>query len=241
MTQSTADAAAITQNLERIHARIGAACEKAGRARDSVRLVAVSKKQPLAALRAAAAAGQLCFGENYVQEGALKAQALLEGGVAVEIHLIGALQKNKARDAAQWFSAIDTVDSPELAARLNGQCERLEKSLPVLLEINLGEEQKAGFDFTAAAALLARAEEFPRLQFEGLMAIPPLRADTQQSRQDFQILAAEFTKLRERFAAPPPNHSLTRLSMGMSHDFELAIACGATEVRIGTAIFGARI
>lgn len=233
------DPAAIAGNLAKIRTRMGAACMQAGRAADSVRLLAVSKKQPLEALLAAFAAGQRFFGENYPQEGALKAQALQARGITAEIRLIGALQKNKARDAVQWFSAIETVDSPELAARLHGQCERSGKSLPVLLEINLGEAQKAGFDFASAAALLARAQEFPRLRFEGIMAIPPVRTDEASARADFMQLAQSFAGLRARFPSAG-NLALNALSMGMSHDFELAIACGATEVRVGTAIFGGR-
>lgn len=239
MKQTPDNSAAIAENLSRVRARIHAACDRAGRAADSVRLMAVSKKQPIEAVLAAIAAGQRLFGENYAQEGVLKAQALQARGIAAEIRLIGALQKNKARDAVQWFSAVETLDSPELAARLQGQCERFDKTLPVLLEINLGEAQKAGFDLDSAAALLARARDFPRLKFQGLMAIPPVRADEASARADFMLLSEGFAGLRARYPAAG-NISLAELSMGMSHDFELAIACGATEVRVGTAIFGER-
>ncbi len=234
----------IAINLFNVRARMDAACARAGRPAGSVTLLAVSKLQPVEKLVAAVAAGQTRFGENYVQEGVLKVKALQAAGVAAQFHLIGALQKNKSRDAAQFFSVVETVDSAELALKLDGQCARQERaSLPVLLEVNLaGEDQKAGLSAAAAGALLRDAAKFPRLEFRGLLAIPPVRADPGESRADFLAMRALFDKLREHFpaATSAPNVNLTELSMGMSHDFELAIECGATQVRVGTAIFGNR-
>ena len=234
----------IANNLAAVRARMEAACLRAGRPSGSVTLLAVSKLQPVEKLIAAVAAGQTRFGENYVQEGVAKIKALQAAGVAAEFHLIGALQKNKARDAAQFFSQVETVDSTELALKLEQQCVRQERaSLPVLLEINLGgEAQKAGLSAAAAGALLQEAAKFPRLEFRGLLAIPPVRADPEASRADFQAMRALFDKLRQLFpdGSSPANVKLTELSMGMSHDFEVAIECGATQVRVGTAIFGNR-
>ncbi len=236
---SDVNPARIADNLARVRERIAAACARAGRDPASVRLVAVSKKQPVEALLAAVEGGHSLFGENYVQEGAAKARALAERGLAAQIRLIGPLQRNKARDAVQHFSAVETLDSPELAARLQGQCERFGKKLEVLLEINYEEAQKAGLDREAAAALLARAGEFPALRFAGLMCIPPVRREAAESRTDFLRLRDLRDELRGK-APAAPNLSLAALSMGMSHDFEPAVECGATEVRVGTAIFGAR-
>jgi hypothetical protein len=234
----------IAVNLARVRARMDAACARAGRPAGAVSLLAVSKLQPVEMLIAAAAAGQVRFGENYVQEGVAKCKALQAAGVTAEFHLIGALQKNKARDAAQFFARIETVDSPELAAKLDAQCERQGRAaLPVLLEVNLaGEGQKAGLSAAAAGTLLQEAAKFPRLEFRGLLAIPPVHADPEESRADFEAMRMLFDTLRRNFPAgtAAANVNLTELSMGMSHDFEVAIECGATQVRVGTAIFGAR-
>ena len=234
----------IAENLSRVNDRITAACTRSGRPVDSVSLLAVSKLQPVEKLIAAVAAGQTRFGENYVQEGVAKVKALQAAGVAAEFHLIGALQKNKARDAAQFFARIESVDSSELAAKLDQQCERYGRAaLPVLLEVNLGgEAQKAGLSAAAAGALLQQAAKFPRLQFRGLLAIPPVQTDPEASRADFLALGALFDALRRGLpsGSAAANIQLTELSMGMSHDYEVAIECGATQVRVGTAIFGAR-
>lgn len=239
------DGLTIAENLAAVRARMDAACIRSGRPAGAVTLVAVSKLQPLEKIIAAVAAGQGRFGENYVKEGVEKITALKAAGVTAEFHLIGGLQKNKARDAAQHFSVVETVDSAELALKLEQQCIRHERaSLPVLLEVNLaGESQKAGLSAAAAGALLQSAALYPRLAFRGLMAIPPVRMAEAESRADFTAMRELFGTLRGLFpggVASPPNVDLAVLSMGMSHDFEIAIECGATQVRVGTAIFGAR-
>jgi pyridoxal phosphate enzyme (YggS family) len=234
----------IAENLSQVRARMDAACARAGRPAGSVTLLAVSKLQPVEKIIAAVNAGQVRFGENYVQEGVVKIKALQAAGITAEFHLIGALQKNKARDAAQFFSRVETVDSPELAAKLDAQCERHGRaSLPVLLEVNLvGEAQKAGLSAAGAGSLLQEAVKFPRLEFRGLLAIPPVRPDPEESRADFEAMRLLFDTLRRNFPNGPPaaNVNFTELSMGMSHDYEVAIECGATQVRVGTAIFGTR-
>lgn len=244
MTGPACDWRHVADNLAAIRARLAAAAARAARPPDSVRLVAVSKKQPPEALLAAWEAGHRTFGENYVQEGVAKVRWLTERGVdaaaGLEMRLIGPLQRNKARDAAQHFAAVETLDSAELAARLQGQCERFGRAaLPVLIEVNLaGEASKSGLDAAGAAALLARAAEFPALQFAGLMSVPPVRDSAEASRGDFLALRRLRDALRS--GPRPPNAVLDDLSMGMSHDFELAVECGATEVRVGTALFGPR-
>jgi len=229
----------IAQRLAAVKASVARACRDAGRDPAEVTLVAVSKKQPLEAMLAAYEAGQRVFGENYVQEGAGKAREFLARGLDARIRFIGGLQKNKARDAAQFFAAVETLDSAELAAKLEAQCVRFGRRLEVLLEINYGEAQKSGLDWPEADALLRRAGEFPHLNFAGLMCIPPPRVDAALSRADFLALRDGMAALRARLPAAP-NVDLRTLSMGMSHDYRIAIACGATEVRVGTAIFGPR-
>lgn len=229
----------IAARLAAVRESVARACRDAGRNPAEVALVAVSKKQPFEALLAAYEAGQRVFGENYVQEGAGKAREFLSRGLDARIRFIGGLQKNKARDAAQYFSAVETLDSAELAAKLEAQCVRFNRRLEVLVEINYGEAQKSGLDWPGAESLLRRAGEFPHLQFAGLMCIPPPRADAALARVDFLALRDGMSRLRAGLP-PATNLDLRTLSMGMSHDYPVAIACGATEVRVGTAIFGSR-
>ncbi len=227
----------IADNVARVRERIAAACARSGRAPQDVRLMAVSKTHPASAIREAVAAGVTLFGENRVQEYAEKAADLHE--TAAEFHLIGHLQSNKAAKAAELFNAVDSVDSWKLAERLSGAAEKLGKTLAVLLEVNVGgEEAKSGFapDSEELLVLLAKASDLRHLRIRGLMTIPPHTEDPNGARPYFQTLRA----LRDRLAKDFPQAKLGELSMGMSHDYEIAIEEGSTCVRVGTAIFGER-
>jgi PLP dependent protein len=217
----------VAANLAAVRARIEAASAAAGRPAGSVALVAVSKTQPAAAVREALAAGQRLFGENRVQEAQAKYPALREAFSDLALHLIGPLQTNKARDAVSLFDVIETVDRPRLAMALVREMERTGRWLPCLIEVNTGEEpQKSGVMPHAADAFVVECRDRLGLPISGLMCVPPLGQDP----------APHFAVLREIAR----RSGLEWLSMGMSADFETAIGFGATHVRVGTAIFGAR-
>ena len=219
-----------------IEERIAAACRRADREREGVRLMAVSKTHPASAICEAVEAGLTLFGENRVQEFETKRAALPEG---VEVHLIGHLQSNKAAKAFGIFSAIDMVDSLRLLERLNDAAGLAGRRLPVFLEIKLSEEAaKTGFD-PAGPELqqaLERVVGFSNVEVCGLMTIAPLDENPGTARSCFRRLR----ELREELARRHPEVDLRELSMGMSADFEVAIEEGSTLVRIGTALFGAR-
>ena len=230
----------LKENLDRIEARIAAACRAAGRPRGEVAMMAVSKMHPASAIVAAEALGVRLFGENRVQEFQEKQVLLrgLDGGC--QFHLIGHLQSNKAARAAEIFSSIDTLDSVALAERLNQAAGQVGRRLPVLIEVKLSHEaSKAGVEPDSAelGLLLERLPDLTALELRGLMTVPPYLNDLAQVRPYFTRLRV----VRDRLAAAHPRLSLAELSMGMSHDFEAAIAEGATQVRIGTALFGARV
>jgi len=229
----------VVKNLTAVRERIAAAARRAGRRPEVIALMAVSKTFPPEVIREAYNAGQRLFGENRVQEFADKAGALRELA-GVEWHMIGHLQSNKAAKAAELFSAVDSVDSLRLAEKLNAAAQKLNKRLPVLIEINVGgEAAKSGTapDSPELEQLLAAAPSLEALQIRGLMTIPPFTEDPQLSRRYFRSLR----ELRDQIAARRlPGISLDVLSMGMSHDFEVAIEEGSTCVRVGTAIFGER-
>jgi PLP dependent protein len=215
--------------LSEVHARIERACLRAGRKPASVRLLAVCKGHGPAAVRAAYAAGQREFGENYVQELKAKAEALAEHR-DVRFRLIGRLQRNKAKLAAELAAAVDAVDSPELAVELSKRAEALGRELEVLIQVNLtGEGQKAGVSAEALPALIEVVRAQPALALRGLMGIPRAADDPELARPAFAALRALATR-----------HGLSELSMGMSADLEVAVEEGATLVRVGTAIFGPR-
>lgn len=228
----------IARNLARVHDEVAAACRRAERPPDAVRLMAVSKTHPVELFLEAYGAGQRLFGENRVQEFAGKATAL--AGAAPEVHMIGHLQSNKAAQAAGIFAAVDTVDSLKLAERLHAAAERTGRPLPVLLEIKLSpEEAKEGLapEDPALQALLERLPDLEaHLPMRGLMTVAPIAADPAIARACFHRLRA----LRDGWAARHPRLCFDELSMGMSGDFAAAIEEGSTTVRIGTAIFGAR-
>jgi hypothetical protein len=221
----------ITAHLADIVERVARATERARRAPDSVQIVAVSKQQPVSAIAAAYAAGLRHFGESYVQE-ALPKMAELED-LDITWHFVGRLQANKTRAVAEHFDWVHTVDRLRIAERLSEQRPRFAPPLNVLIQINQGgEEQKAGALEQDAGELARGIAALPRLVLRGLMTLPP------QTGQGAGPWFASMAALRARLAAE--GVPLDTLSMGMSADFEVAIAEGANFVRIGTAIFGAR-
>lgn len=233
----------VADNLARIADRIIAACARSGRTRDDVRLVAVSKRIPLPALIEAAAAGQVRFGENRIQDALPRrdelARALAAAGVAApppEWHFIGHLQSNKARKAIGRFDLIHAVDSEKLAGRLSDLAVEAGLRQAVLLEVNVsGEDQKHGLSPDEAPAVAARAAALPGLDLRGFMGMARHGAPESELRATFAALRG----LAEA-ARADSGRSLPELSMGMSGDFEIAIEEGATLVRIGTAVFGPR-
>jgi pyridoxal phosphate enzyme (YggS family) len=230
---------AIPDNIARVSARISHAAALSGHTADSITLMAVSKVVDPERIRQAYEAGIRVFGENRVQEFEGKAPALADLKDA-EWHLIGHLQTNKAKKAAELFHAIDSVDSLRLAEKLNQAAEQTNKQLPILIEINVGgEESKSGVapDSAELKELLQGIQRLEHVQVRGLMTIPPYTEDPQDSRQYFR----RVRELRDRIAARKlPRIEMDVLSMGMSHDFEVAIEEGSTCVRVGTAIFGER-
>jgi pyridoxal phosphate enzyme (YggS family) len=219
----------VAANLAAVRARIAAACERAGRDPGSVRLVAVSKTQPVEAVLEAFVAGQRDFGENYAQELRDKAEALPEA----DWHFIGALQSNKAKIVVGRAALVHTCDRASLAEELHKRAFAKSLIQPVLVEVNLGREpQKGGALPEDVEPLLRRIRELPSLLCQGLMCIPPASDD---SRRYFRDLRALRDRLGDSGLGP-----LTDLSMGMSADYEAAIEEGATIVRVGTAIFGER-
>lgn len=217
--------------------RIASAAARSGRSAEDVRLVAVSKTHPPDLIRDAIAAGVRSFGENKVQEAEGKIAEV--GRDAAEWHLIGHLQSNKVRKAIQLFDVIQSVDSTELAARLERICNEEGRSqLSVFIQVDLaGEATKSGVAEDDLPKLVSYLRECERLKLDGLMIIPPFFDDPESSRPYFQSLRV----LRDRMAAEGAfTGGRGELSMGMSHDFEVAIEEGATIVRIGTAVFGER-
>jgi len=234
----------LAENLERLEEKIAQACRAAWRARGEVELMAVSKTYPAEKIAEAAGLGLRLFGENRVQEFGGKAgdlEGLRSGAMAtlMRVHLIGHLQSNKAARAVELFDGIDSLDSLRLAERLNEAAGRLGKRLPVLIEVKLSnEETKAGLEPESAdaAGLLERLPDLANLEARGLMTIAPWGVAEDVTRACFRNLR----EWRERWAAAHPKLSLDVLSMGMSGDFALAIAEGATRIRVGTALFGKR-
>jgi PLP dependent protein len=229
----------IAQNVAEVRQRIVAAARRAGRDPEEITLMAVSKTFPPERIREAYDAGLRIFGENRVQEFTGKAPALRDLQ-ETEWHMIGHLQSNKAAAAVEAFAAIDSLDSVKLAEKLNACAKRPGKKLGVLIEINVGgETTKSGLspDSDDLEELLTAAPRFEQLEFRGLMTIPPFTEDAQEARLYFRKLRA----LRDQIASRHlPAIFTDVLSMGMSHDFEIAIEEGSTCARVGTAIFGQR-
>jgi pyridoxal phosphate enzyme (YggS family) len=229
----------VAENIVRVRDRIAAAARRAARDPDEIMLMGVSKTFPVERIREAYAAGLRVFGENRVQEFAVKADALRDLR-DTEWHLIGHLQTNKAAKAAELFHAVDSVDSVRMAEKLNASAESAGKRLSVLIEINVGGEQaKSGLAPSSdeLEQILRGAPRWENLKIHGLMTVPPYTDDPEGSRAYFRLLR----QIRDSIAARGlPQISMAALSMGMSHDFEVAIEEGATCVRVGTAIFGER-
>ena len=229
----------VLDNLSAIRERIASAAKRAGRLADDVALMAVTKTFPPGTIMAAYEAGQRLFGENRVQEFAEKVGGLTAMHDA-EFHMIGHLQSNKAAKATEIFHAVDSLDSVKLAERLNDAAAKLGKTLDVLIEVNVGgEEATTGLaaDSTELDNILTGAPAWKNLRIRGLMTVPPLTEDPEGARPYFR----QLRELRDRLAAHNfPSVSFGVLSMGMSHDFEVAIEEGSTCVRLGTAIFGTR-
>ncbi len=222
--------ATISDNLQVVRERIARAARAAGRDPVSVTLLAVSKSQPVARIEEARAAGHKAFGENYVQEALEKMDAL----PGLEWHLIGPLQSNKTRMAAERFGWVHTLEREKIARRLSEQRPAGLPPLNVLIQVNVsGEATKSGVADEAIAALARAIAPLPRLRLRGLMAVPEPTLDVALQRKRFRTVKAAFENLKDEFG-------LDTLSMGMSDDMEAAIAEGATLVRIGTAIFGTR-
>jgi pyridoxal phosphate enzyme (YggS family) len=216
----------IADNLRRVQDRIANAAIAAGRTPDEITLVAVSKTKPAEAVAAALAAGQTVFGENRVQEAAAKFPALRRE-FNLSLHIIGGLQTNKARDAVRLADVIESLDRPKLADAIEAAIAREGRTPSLLIEVNTGSEpQKSGIDRDQADDFIEACKARFGTALLGLMCVPPHDEDPRP----------HFTWLAERAA----RHSLTTVSMGMSADFEIAIACGATWVRVGSAIFGSR-
>ena len=225
----------VYQNIKNILDDIGETCLKSGREAGSVTLIAVSKTKTPELMLEAYEAGQRHFGENYVQEALSKIEALPGD---IKWHMIGHLQSNNAKNVAGRFSLLHTVDRTSLADALNKQADKLDINIPVLLQTNLaGEETKSGADSGGAFKMAREADRWPRLQIRGLMCIPPFGMEAEESRPHFRALRELAKKIG---AECPSSVKMEQLSMGMSHDYRVAIEEGATLVRVGSAIFGER-
>jgi PLP dependent protein len=229
----------IADNIARVHERIARAAARVRRRPEDITLMAVSKIVETTRIREAYMAGLRIFGENRVQEFVQKAPDLQDLAEA-EWHLIGHLQSNKAKKAAELFAAVDSVDSLQLAEKLNRAAEQADKTLHVLIEMKVSDEtSKAGIPVGSPELdeLLKAAPTLDHLQIRGLMTVPPFTQDPEDARPFFRLLRDRRDQVAQRRL---PRVEMDVLSMGMSHDFEVAIEEGSTCVRVGTAIFGAR-
>jgi PLP dependent protein len=224
----------IRANLAKIQQQIAMAAERSGRSLEEITLVAISKTHPAEAIRVAYQLGVRHFGENRVQEWEAKHPQVAD--LDATWHLVGHLQSNKARRAAHLFRRVDSLDDLALAKRLHAAADAEGKCLPVLIEVNMGgEDSKTGVSEFDLPSLAASVAPFAHLELAGLMAIPPFFDDSERVRPYFRKLRELRDELSQRLS-----RALPILSMGMSQDFEIAIEEGATEIRIGTALFGPR-
>ena len=226
----------IEENISRINEEIHESAKKAGKNPADIKLVAVSKRFPAARICEAFRAGQLLFGENYIQEVQEKIEEI---PADAKIHFIGHLQSNKAKIAAAFCDMVETVDTLKLGRKLNSQLEETTKKLKVLVQVNIGgDPKKAGTQGDQTEQLLAQLSELKNLEVRGLMTMPPFETDPENSRPYFEKLR----RLSEKLSAGGmfPRNQQVELSMGMSNDFRIAIEEGATIIRVGTAIFGKR-
>ncbi len=224
----------LAQRLKAVQTQITDAAKACQRNPADVLLLAVSKTQTVEAVKAIAEAGQIRFGENYLQDALPKIQSLSKAGFDLEWHYIGPIQSNKTRVIAEHFQWVHSVDRLKIAQRLSEQRPAHLPPLKICIQVNLGNEaQKAGVRAEELNTLATAINTLPRLELHGLMAIPPATSNTQQQH-------AAFATLRQLFEKLPVTGTLDTLSMGMSNDLDAAIAEGATMVRVGTAIFGSR-
>lgn len=235
MTQ-TPEGTSLLERIERVRARIRQAAQRSSRSPDEITLVAVSKTHPIKAIQDALAAGLTDFGENRVQEAETKIPVIAE---MAKWHLIGHLQSNKARRAVEMFDVIHSLDSAALALRLDRMCEEVNRAtLPVLIQVDLGHEStKTGVAEAELPEVITTVQGCERLQLIGLMTLPPFFDEAERVRPYFRRLRELRDELRTSGAFGDRGGEL---SMGMTHDFEIAIEEGATMVRVGTAIFGER-
>ena len=223
----------IAENLQTLKTGVEKTAQECGRDPRSVQILAVSKKFPAAAVQKAWAAGQRLFGENRVQEAASK---IPDCPQEIEWHLIGPLQSNKTRKAVQLFDVIQTLDRPRIIHKVGRVSEDLGKKVRVYVAVNVGDEiQKHGVSPDRISTLLEVVDQYPNLLLEGLMCIPPYLPDAEQARPFFRLLKSLLEEISESGSG-----SASQLSMGMSHDYVIAIEEGATVIRVGTAIFGPR-
>jgi len=226
----------IAARAREVEARIERSCRKSGREPGSVTLVAVTKTHPVETVREAIAAGLAVFGENRVQEGVRKIDALRPEFPVLSWRLIGRLQTNKAKTAVRYFEEIQSVDRMALLDVLSREAVSAGRSLPIYVEVNIGgESSKGGIPVEEAEALVREASARPGIALRGLMTVPPFAKDPEDSRRFFRKLR----EIRDRLA-DATGIDLPGLSMGMSHDYEIAVEEGATVVRVGTALFGER-
>ncbi|MFD1805366.1 YggS family pyridoxal phosphate-dependent enzyme [Pasteurella oralis] len=227
----------IQQNITQIQTQINYYLDQANRPQSAVKLLAVSKTKPVDAILAAYQAGQIAFGENYVQEGIDKISYFQQQHIELEWHFIGPLQSNKTRLVAEHFDWMQTLDRIKIADRLNEQRPYYKAPLNILIQINISDENsKSGIVPSEMLTLAKHIQNLPHLRLRGLMAIPAPTDDIQQQEQAFNAMNALFIELQQSF----PDAQIDTLSMGMTDDMASAIQCGSTMVRIGTAIFGAR-
>lgn len=224
----------VSENWSRLQARAAAAARRAGREPEGVSILPVSKTFPASVVREAYEAGLRSFGENYVQEALAKMAELPED---IEWHMVGHLQSNKARQVAGKFALIHSLDSLHLAQELDKQAAKCAVRQPVLLQVNIADEEtKSGFEPAAVADAAGEISELEHLETRGLMTIGPLEAEPESVRWVFR----ELRELRDKVQAQLPGLPLRELSMGMTGDFEVAIEEGATIIRVGRAVFGER-
>lgn len=229
----------IKVNIEKIKSQITAAEIAAVRKPGSVKLLAVSKFHPAESVYDAISAGQIDFGENRVQEACSKFPEIIEKFPNVNLHIIGQLQTNKVKKAVQIASMIESVDRLELVKEIEKQCAKIDKKIEILFEFHTGEESKSGYKTVESLEetldFIAQGNA-PHIIPKGFMTMAPLTENTDEIKKSFLMMKQIAEKMQEKYN----DFELTELSMGMSHDFKIAIEAGSTEVRVGTAIFGQR-
>lgn len=229
----------IKTNIEKIKSQITAAEIAAERKPGSVKLLAVSKFHPAESVYDAISAGQIDFGENRVQEACSKFPEIIEKFPNVNLHIIGQLQTNKVKKAVQIASMIESVDRLELVKEIEKQCAKIDKKIEILFEFHTGEESKSGYKTVESLEetldFIAQGNA-PHIIPKGFMTMAPLTENTDEIKKSFLMMKQIAEKMQEKYN----DFELTELSMGMSHDFKIAIEAGSTEVRVGTAIFGQR-